>query len=388
MDGTGHCRAVPGQVAVLGCLTFPRHSKDPAMRYAAIVLSLLVATGACGVTGVEARESSGSAAAILRRTAADWSVDVVSDKLDYPWNINRTGDLIVLTEKAGNIVMIEDGRLKRYKLETSAPIVNEGGSGLLGMALSEHFGESGLAYLYHSYRGRSGLANKVIRARFDGGSWRETDVLVAEIPGHRLYNGGRIAIGPDGHLYVTTGWTENRELPQDLGSLAGKILRMTLDGRVPGDNPFRGSYVYSYGHRNPQGLAWNEAGELFVAEHGQSALDEINLVRPGANYGWPLISGDEKRDGMETPVLHSGDETWAPSGIAFAGTALLVTALQGRGLYVLDRAAGDLELVLTSDERYRDVLPVGEDLYVITTNRSPRRDGPSRDRLLRLSPKR
>jgi glucose/arabinose dehydrogenase len=257
------------------------------------------------------------------------------------------------------------------------------------MALSEDFETSSFAYLYHSYRSGSGLANKVIQARFTGDSWQETRVLLAGIPGHRLYNGGRIAIGSDGHLYVTTGWTENGRLPQDLASLAGKILRMTQSGQVPKDNPFEGSYVYSYGHRNPQGLAWNDAGELFVAEHGQIGHDEINLIRPGANYGWPLISGDQRRDGMETPVLDSGSQTWAPSGAAFAGKELLVTALAARGLYSFDPAAGTLNLVFTSGDRLRDVMPVGTDLYVITTNSSPRAQGPSKgDRLLKLSPKR
>ena len=288
-------------------------------------------------------------------------VEVVTDDLSYPWDIKRTGGLIVMTEAAGNIVMIQDGRLKRYAVKTSDAIVHDGGSGLLGMALSEDFQTSGLAYLYHTYRSASGLTNKVIQVRFDGESWQESRVLLGGIPGHQLYNGGRIAIGPDAHLYVTTGWTEKGELPQDLGSLAGKVLRMTQDGGVPEDNPFKGSYVYSYGHRNPQGLAWNDAGDLFVAEHGQIGRDEINLIRPGANYGWPLVSGDEKRAGMEAPVLHSGSNTWAPSGAAFSGTELLVAALATRGLYAFDQTAGALKLVFTSGDRLRDVLPAGRD---------------------------
>jgi len=325
---------------------------------------------------------------IVGMTTQDWLVQVVTDELSYPWDIHRVGHLIVMTEAAGHIVTIADGRLNRYAVKTSDPITHDGGSGLLGMAPSEDFQTSGLAYLYYTYRSESGLTNKVIEARFDGKSWRETRVLLAAIPGHRLYNGGRIAIGPDGHLYVTTGWTENGELPQDLGSLAGKILRMKRDGGVPEDNPFKASYVYSYGHRNPQGLAWNDAGDLFVAEHGQIGHDELNLVKPGLNYGWPVVSGDEKRTGMEAPVLHSGNDTWAPSGAAFAGKELLVAALAARGLYVFDHTARSLKLVFTSGDRLRHVMPVGGDLYVITTNRSPRAQGPSNgDRLLKLSPK-
>jgi glucose/arabinose dehydrogenase len=350
-------------------------------------LSLAVAIASFAALAALAQRPS-HAKPIAGTTTEEWSVDVVTDDLSYPWHIDRVGDTLVMTEAGGRIVMIENGRFRRYVVETSDPIVHDGGGGLLGTALSEDFRTSGLAYLYHSYRAGYGLANKVIQARFDGGSWRETRVLLEGIPGHRLYNGGRVAIGPDGHLYVTTGWTENRQLPQDLGSLAGKVLRMTRDGRVPGDNPFGGSYVYSYGHRNPQGLAWDAAGRLFVAEHGQSGRDEINLVRPGANHGWPVVSGGEEREGMEPPLLQSGSATWAPSGIAFAGTELLVAALAGRGLYAFDEAAGALKLVFASGDRLRDVLPAGRDLYVITTNRSPRARGPSEgDRLLRLSPK-
>jgi len=356
-----------------------------------MIMSLLrivfLTLGLANVPAAVAQEFSG-ARSVIGPTPRDWLVSVVTDELSYPWDIHRVGNLIVMTEAGGNIVTIEGGRLNRYSVKTSDPIAHDGGSGLLGMALSEDFQTSGLAYLYHTYRSDSGLTNKVIEARFDGKSWRETRVLLAGIPGHRLYNGGRIAIGPDGHLYVTTGWIENSALPQDLGSLAGKVLRMKRDGGVPEDNPFKASHVYSYGHRNPQGLAWNDAGDLFVAEHGQIGRDEINLIKPGLNYGWPLVSGEEKGAGMEPPMLHSGNETWAPSGAAFAGNDLLVAALAARGLYAFDHTTRSLKLVFTSGDRLRHVMPVGGDLYVITTNRSPRDRGPSKgDRLLQLSPR-
>lgn len=328
-----------------------------------------------------------SAAVRIQDTApGDWSMRVVSDDLDYPWDIARADNRFLLTEKAGNIVVIEDGRQGRYALQTSAPIVDESGAGLLGMALSPDFTQSGVAYFYHSYRSDAGLTNKVIEAQFDGNAWRETRMLLAGIPGHRLYNGGAIAIGPDGHLYVTTGWTANHERPQDRSNLAGKVLRMTLDGQAPHDNPFPGSLIYSYGHRNPQGMAWNPAGELFVVEHGESGHDEINRIRPGVNYGWPLAQGAERRNGMEPAWIESGRSTWAPAGAAFAGNELLAAALGSRELLVVDEGAKTLKRVFSSGDRIRDVLPVGRDLYVITTNRSPRGEGPSKDRLLRLSP--
>lgn len=321
---------------------------------------------------------------IAVRTSGDWSVEVVSDDLDYPWDLSMADGKILVTEAKGTIVTIDLGRPARHAVMTSDPIANEGGGGLLGSAPAPDFSTSGKVFLYHSYRDGPDLRNKVIEAKFDGARWGETRVLVDRIPGHRLYNGGRIAIGPDGHLYVTTGWTEDPSLPQDLKSLAGKVLRMTLDGQVPDGNPFDGSLVYSYGHRNPQGLAWNAQGQLHVAEHGQSAHDEINVVRAGGNYGWPVASGDDARQGMTPPAIGSGDETWAPSGIAFAGDELLVAALGSRGLLAADGTSGTLIKVFASGDRLRDVLPVGDTIYVVTTNRSPRGQGPSPDRLLKL----
>lgn len=320
-------------------------------------------------------------------TTADWNMIVVSDDLDYPWDIEQTAGRILITEATGFVVMIERGRQTRAPMVTSDPILREGGAGLLGMALALDFSTSGVAYFYHSYRSASGMANKIIEARFDGHRWKEMRTLLAGIPGHRLYNGGRIAIGPDNLLYVTTGWTEDHDLPQNLHSLAGKVLRMTTGGKVPAGNPFPGSFVYSFGYRNPQGMAWNQTGQMFVVEHGQSAHDEINLVKPGANYGWPLTEGSTRREGMEPAWVESGRETWAPSGAAFFRGQLLIAALGARGILAVssDRAS---KLVFSSGERVRDLLAVDSDIYLITTNRSPRGERPSRDRVLRLSPKR
>jgi len=257
------------------------------------------------------------------------------------------------------------------------------------MALAADFAESGLAYVYYSYRTGSGLANKVVQVLYDGESWRETRVLIQGIPGHQLYNGGRIAIGPDGHLYVTTGWANEAAHAQDLKSLAGKILRVGLNGRVPNDNPFPNSFVYSYGHRNPQGLAWSADGRLFISEHGPSGNDELNVIVPKGNYGWPDNVGDRHKVGLNKPLLHSGNETWAPSGIAFFKSRLLVTGLSERRLYAYDEAAHSLRVVFASGDRLRDVLPVGDDLYLITTNTSPRAArSQGSDRLLKLTPQR
>lgn len=224
---------------------------------------------------------------------------------------------------------------------------------------------------------------------YDGDSWKETNVLLDAIPGHELYNGGRIAIGPDGYLYVATGWAHEEEFAQDIDNLGGKILRMNVDGSIPEDNPFPESYVYSYGHRNPQGLTWNDDGTImYSSEHGESAHDEINIIKPGKNYGWPVITGDEEQEGMEKPYHHSGTDTWAPSGITFFDNHLFVAGLKGQSLYVFNETEKSLDVVFTSNERLRNVYPFEGYLYLITTNTSPRADNPGNDdRLLRLSPR-
>ncbi len=143
--------------------------------------------------------------------------------------------------------------------------------------------------------------------------WREESLLLDNIPSGTYHHGGRLKIGSDGKLYVTTGDASAPDIAQDLDSLGGKILRMNLDGSIPNDNPYPNSYVYSYGHRNPQGITWSSDGTLYSSEHGSRANDEVNLIEAGQNYGWPIIEGYEEQEGMVSPLFTSGDtNTWAP----------------------------------------------------------------------------
>lgn len=317
-----------------------------------------------------------------------WTYEVVRNDLRYPWEIQRDGNRLFITEVRGHIVTVEGSRFERRAVETTDAVVHDGGSGLLGMALAPDFQTSGRAYLYHTYRTGPSLFNKVIEVRHSGGRWQEARVLLAGIPGHQLYNGGRVAIGPDRHLYVTTGWVRDPVAAPDLSNLAGKVLRLRLDGTVPSDNPFPGSYVWSYGHRNPQGLAWSPDERLFVVEHGESGHDEINVVQPGMNHGWPHAVGTGHRHPIVSPIADSGSRTWAPSGAAFFEGRLLLAALGTRSLLAWDERSRTVTEMFSVEQRLRSVLPANGALYVITTNTSPRATRPEgQDSLLRLTRK-
>ncbi|MGA5200615.1 PQQ-dependent sugar dehydrogenase [Streptomyces variegatus] len=310
-------------------------------KHLALILTTVLTLAACSAPSSEREEPQSSYSGpdpaagsdytgpdVTGLTTDDWKTTVVSDELNYPWEVRISDGTLIVTEIEGTIAMIDvDGNLERHDVRTSNPVRHDGGSGLMGLALADDFTDSGIAYIYYTYADGSALKNRIAEAHYDGKSWTETRSLLDDIPGHELYNGGRLAIGPDGNLYATTGWVHNEDYPQDRSSLAGKILRMNLDGRPAAGNPFDDSYVYSYGHRNPQGLAWDSEGRLYSAEHGESANDEINRIVPGRNYGWPLVQDDSRRAGMDAPFLSSGSDTWAPSGIAFAGDDLLVAAL-------------------------------------------------------------
>jgi glucose/arabinose dehydrogenase len=214
------------------------------------------------------------------------------------------------------------------------------------------------------------------------------------VGGSSIHDGGRVKFGPDGKLYWTTGDAGSPQLAQSLSSLNGKILRLNADGSIPADNPFPDSYVYSYGHRNPQGLAWEPgSGRLYATEHGPSARDEVNYIEPGKNYGWPVITGDQAQNNMVTPLINSGSNTWAPSGAAFVTSgpwagSLLFAGLRGESLFRLTINGLALERYYANEfGRLRDVV-MGSDgaIYILTNNRDGRGSPRSGDdRILRLT---
>lgn len=317
------------------------------------------------------------------------SVETVAEGLATPWEIEFAGEDIYITEREGSIVKVRGGKKERQPLSLSRPVVQEGEGGFLGMALAPDFEKTRRAYAYHTYREGNRLLNRVVLLEETDRGWREVRSLLEGIPGGAIHNGGRLRVGPDERLYITTGDAGDEESAQEPRSLGGKILRLKLDGTVPADNPFPGSPVYSWGHRNPQGLDWSDDGVLYASEHGPSGMpsghDEINRIKPGKNYGWPEIIGDQGWKGMERPLFHSGSDTWAPSGLAVSGEKVYVACLRGEQVRVFDVKRRTSEVFLEGLGRVRDVAIRDGYLYLLTNNTDGRGDPrPGDDKLLRM----
>ena len=276
--------------------------------------------------------------------------DVIADHLDTPWELAFAPDgRLFFTQRPGVIDVIEKGNLKVW-LALDSVVEEVGESGLFGLTLHPDFSQNGYLYFAYTYAESKSplkLVNKIVRYKEDASTKRPVfdKVILDGINGNYLHNVGALEFGPDGKLFVTVGEIFSPTVAQDPSSLNGKILRMNDDGSIPVDNPIPDSYVYSLGHRNPQGIAFHpETHELWSTEHGPSeeqgcCRDEINLIKPLGNYGWPIIKGSETQAGLETPIYHSGDTTtWAPTGGVFITQgvwkgSLLFTGLRGQALY-------------------------------------------------------
>jgi glucose/arabinose dehydrogenase len=334
----------------------------------------------------------------------DLAVKVIAEGLDVPWEIRflPDGNLLV-TERSGRIVRVETATGSVTGLGT-LPVAAAGEGGLLGVALDPEFPAQSYLYVMYTHRDAgagTGLSNRVSRVTLRGDALGEEVVLVDGIPGAGNHDGGRLAFGPAGDLWVTTGDASRGERAQDPGSLAGKVLRMDREGRPAEGNPFDGSLVYSLGHRNPQGLAWLSGDpDPFVTEHGPGANDEVNHVRAGGTFGWPLVGGAPGRAEF-VDALFSWTPTIAPAGAVFyesdaipgwKGSFLFVTLKESdlRRLTPADpsfTAVADEQILFDGEFGRLRCIAVGPDgaLYVGTSNRDGRGDPRSGDdKILRI----
>ena len=340
-------------------------------------------------------------------TAADgtrFAVDVVAQNLEIPWAMAFAPDgRMFVTERPGRVRVFERGQLLAAPALTLTDVAAVGEGGVLGIAVHPDFSANHFVFLAYTARlAGGGRETRVVRYREVGNTLGEPAVLLDQVGAADNHDGARVRFGPDRKLYVTMGDTASPPTAQDLGTLTGKILRLNDDGSVPGDNPFAGSPIFSYGHRNPQGIDWHPVtGEPWGSEHGQTGNDEINRLQPGRNYGWPVIEGDQTRAGMETPILFFSPSI-APSGASFyTGTTiagfrqnLFVGTLAGQHLLRIrfdpndpNRVAGTERLLAGRFGRIRDVVngPDGS-LYLCTSNRDGRNTPVATDdRIVRLS---
>ncbi|WP_337061560.1 PQQ-dependent sugar dehydrogenase [Kineococcus sp. G2] len=303
-------------------------------------------------------------------------VDVTTG-LDVPWGLAVLPDgtaLVTLRDEA-RVVRTGPGVLARVAATGQDGrvdgVVPDGEGGLLGIALSPGFAQDGQVYLFLTTRDD----NRVVRYSYADDRLSDPRPVLTGIPKNSTHNGGRIAFGPDGMLYVGTGDAQDRAAAQDPRSLAGKVLRVAPDGSVPPDNPFEGSPTWSYGHRNPQGFAWDSTGRLIASEFGQDTYDELNVIRPGGNYGWPVVEGPGDGGGrFVAPV-----QTWAtaeasPSGVAVTSDAVLVAGLRGERLWRVpltpEGPTGTPEAYLQGALGRLRSVEVGPDgsLWVLTSN--------------------
>lgn len=340
----------------------------------------------------------------------EFMVETFVEGLEVPWELVFLPDgRALVTERPGRVRMIDRGKLLSAPYASLAvSAVGEGG--LLGIALHPDYPRPPYLYVMYTYRKGMETYNKVERLRDTGKTAVPDRVIVDKLPAARFHNGGRIAFGPDGMLYVCTGDATHPETAQDLAVLGGKILRFTPDGSVPEGNPFENSPVYAYGLRNPQGLAWDpETGIFFSSVHGPSgefglyAKDSVNIIRKGGNYGWPRVLGRVNMKPYMDPVIFWPDKATPPAGMTFFRNDLYVATLKAESLLRIGFRRSGRGYTVTSIERLfgkdwssgrygrlRDVV-VGPDgnLYVLTSNRDGRgtpRKGD--DRILKLTYKR
>ncbi|MFJ9022874.1 PQQ-dependent sugar dehydrogenase [Streptomyces sp. NPDC102259] len=374
---------------------------------AVLAASALLLTAGCSS---DAGGSSGaSASASPSRTAAQSSpaaeetppakgtvkvVRTVAEGLNTPWGLAPLpeGGLLVASRDEGTITRVDTETGEKTELGEVPGVSAAGEGGLLGLALSPDYASDRMVYAYFT----SASDNRVVRMIYDparpaGDQLGAPDTVFKGIPKGMIHNGGRIAFGPDRLLYVGTGESGDRGLAQDKKSLGGKILRLTAEGEPAPGNPFPDSPVYSYGHRNVQGLAWDSKQRLFAAEFGQDTWDELNAIVPGADYGWPTAEGKSEDTKFRNPTAQWHTDDASPSGIAYAEGSVWMAGLKGQRLWRVPlkgtAASADPQAFLRGEYgRLRTVVSAGGDKLWVTTSNTDGRGDPEQgdDRILEL----
>ncbi|GAA3808279.1 PQQ-dependent sugar dehydrogenase [Streptomyces phyllanthi] len=303
-------------------------------------------------------------------------VRTVAEGLNSPWGLAPLpeGGLLVSSRDEGTITLVDEKTGRKKQLGEVPGVSPAGEGGLLGIAISPDYASDHMIYAYFT----SESDNRIVRMLYDpkkpsGEQLGAPDTILRGIPKGTNHNGGRLAFGPDKMLYATTGERYEGPLAQDKESLGGKILRMTPDGEPAPGNPFDDSPVYSYGHRNVQGVAWDAKQRLWASEFGQNTWDELNQIKPGGNYGWPDVEGKEGESGFIDPVAQWGVEEASPSGIAIAEGSVWMAGLRGKRLWRIPlkgtEVSADPQAFLTDEYgRLRTVVSAGGNKLWLTTS--------------------
>ncbi|MCT9081045.1 PQQ-dependent sugar dehydrogenase [Streptomyces fulvoviolaceus] len=318
----------------------------------------------------------------------------VTTGLNTPWGLAPLpgSGLLVSSRDDATITRVDEQTGKKTELGEVPGVSPAGEGGLMGLALSPDFASDHMVYAYFT----SASDNRIVRMLYDekkpsGEQLGAPDTIFRGIPKGYIHNGGRIAFGPDKMLYAGTGESGDTGLSQDTKSLGGKILRMTPEGEPAPGNPFPDSPVYSYGHRNVQGLAWDDKQRLFASEFGQDTWDELNAIKPGDNYGWPEAEGKSDDAQYHNPIAQWGTDDASPSGIAYAEGSLWMAGLKGQRLWRIPlkgtAASADPQAFLEGDYgRLRTVVSAGGDKLWLVTSNTDGRGSPKEgdDRILEI----
>jgi glucose/arabinose dehydrogenase len=316
-------------------------------------------------------------------------VSTIASGLEVPWGLAflPDGSALVTERDSGRVLAIRDGTVT--EVGTVAEAVPEGESGLLGIAVSPMYAVDHQVFLYVT----TAVDNRIVRTTYDGSRLGDLRVILDGIPNGFIHDGGRLAFGPDGYLYASTGETGQGELAQDRSSLGGKILRITTDGGPAPGNPFKDSPIWTWGHRNVQGLAFDDQSRLWASEFGASAWDELNLIVRGANYGWPFVEGTGGNGRYADPLVVWKTSEASPSGLAFLDGRLWLASLMGQRLWRIDvdgaHASNPTDFFVGEYGRLRTVVVAPDgNLWVTTSNRDGRGTPVAGDdRILEVDPR-